>query len=102
MYGFSPDCSVLYNGPKGKENREGDRRIGKKEENKRGNDKLTSSICLVGFPLPPRLLSLACTHTHTHTHTCKHALTEMKFIKTRNWLLRLSETYNSKRALFNA
>lgn len=35
MYGFSPDCSVLYNGPKGKENREGNRRIEKKEENKR-------------------------------------------------------------------
>jgi len=34
MYGFSPDCSVLYNGPKGKENREGNRRIEKKEENK--------------------------------------------------------------------
>ena len=84
MYGFSPDCSVLYNGPKGKENREGNRRIEKKEENK-GEDQTD-------------VIDMSRTYTHSRTH----ALTEMKFIKTRNWLPRLSETYNSKRELFNA
>lgn len=84
MYGFSPDCSVLYNGPKGKENREGNRRIEKKEENK-GEDQTD-------------VIDMSRTYTHARTH----ALREMKFIKTRNWLPRLSETYNSKRELFNA
>jgi len=73
MYGFSPDCSVLYNGPKGKENREGDRRIEKKEENK-GEDQTDVIDMSRSIPPSPPLPSLACARTHTH-HTRMHART---------------------------
>jgi len=66
MYGFSPDCSVLYNGPKGNENKKGDRRIGKKEENK--GEGQTDVIDMSRSIPPSPTASILGMHTHAHTH----------------------------------
>jgi hypothetical protein len=86
---------------KGKrESREGNRRNERQEENK-GEDQ-TDVIVISRNSTPPSPdLARAYTHTHTHTYTHTHAPRQTKFIKTRNWLLRLSETYNRKKKLFN-